>query len=126
MPYDTAYTLAGELAAAGVPFCFTMSSDAWTRRNLPYSAAMAVAYGCPAELALAGMTSTTARILGVADRVGSLRTGLCADLLIMKGTPLELRSEVRHVFLNGRDLPLVSRQTRLYDDCDSRPRAGGE
>lgn len=126
MPYDTAYTLAGKLAAAGVPFCFSMSSDASNSRNLPYSAAMAVAYGCPAELALAGMTSTTARILGVADRVGSLAPGLCADLLVMKGTPLELRSEVRHVFLNGRDLPLVSRQTRLYDKYNSRPRAGGK
>lgn len=124
MPYDTAYSLAGKLAAAGVPFCFSMSSDASNSRNLPYSAAMAVAYGCPADVALAGMTATTARILGVSDRVGTLAPGLLADLLVIRGTPLELRSEVKHVFLNGRDLPLTSRQTRLYDKYNNRPRAG--
>jgi imidazolonepropionase-like amidohydrolase len=62
----------------------------------------------------------------VADKVGSLAPGLCADLLVIQGTPLELRSEVKHVFLNGRDLPLTSRQTRLYDRYNARPRAGAK
>ena len=58
------------------------------------------------------------------NRVGTLAPGLLADLLVIRGTPLELRSEVKHVFLNGRDLPLTSRQTRLYDKYNNRPRAG--
>lgn len=122
MAYDMSFGLAGRLHAAGIPFCFSMGSEASNSRNLPYSAAMAVAFGLPADAALDGLTAAPARIFGVADRVGTLAPGLEADLLVTDGSPLELRTQVRHVFIDGREVPLTSRHTRLYEKYRNRPR----
>ena len=39
--------------------------------------------------------------IGVADRVGSLETGKDADLVICKGSPMEISGVVKYVFING-------------------------
>ena len=78
------YQLAGELAKAGVKFAFA-TSDAAYARNLPYHAAMSVAWGLDRQEALKALTINAAQILGVADRIGSLEAGKDANLFIVQG-----------------------------------------
>ena len=82
--HAASYQLAGELAKAGVKFAFA-TSDAAYARNLPYHAAMSVAWGLDRDEALKALTINAAEILGVADRVGSLEAGKDANLFIVQG-----------------------------------------
>ena len=45
--------------------------------------------------------AVAAEHIGVADRVGSLETGKDADLVICKGSPMEISGVVKYVFING-------------------------
>ena len=67
-----------------------------------YEAAMAAAYGLPFEQALATVTIDAARILGIADRVGSLEKGKDGDVAIFDGDPFEYTSRVCGVVIEGQ------------------------
>jgi imidazolonepropionase-like amidohydrolase len=84
-------------------------------RNLPYQAATAVAYGLPYDEALKALTINPAEIWGVADKIGSLEKGKLADLMVTDGDPLETQTQVRHLYINGKEVPLTNKQTRLYE-----------
>ena len=62
---------------------------------------MAVKHGLPYDEALKAITITPAEIIGVADRVGSVEEGKDADLRILDGDPLELRTKVEMVLIDG-------------------------
>jgi imidazolonepropionase-like amidohydrolase len=119
-PYDAAFTNAGILAKAGVKIAFQTNDSAYSR-NLPYHAGMAAAFGLPKEEALKAVTIYPAEILGIADRVGSIEQGKIANLIVTDGDPLEIRTQIKHVFINGRDIPLTSRHTELYEKYKARP-----
>ena len=121
-PYDEAYTLPGRLAAAGVKFCVTDGGGTWNARNLPYNASMAAAFGLDREEALRSITLYPARILGVADRVGSIEPGKVADLVVADGDLLEDTTHVEQVWIAGRQISMETKQTRLFHKYDSRPR----
>jgi len=90
-------------------------------RLLPYNAAMSVAWGLPRTEAIKALPINAAEILGVADRVGSIEPGKAANLVIAKGDPLEIRTEITHVFINGRSVGLDTRQVELYKKYAARP-----
>jgi imidazolonepropionase-like amidohydrolase len=124
-PYDTPFTNAARLHAAGVPFCFSTGSGtqgASNARNLPYEAAQAVAHGLPADVALRALTQTAADILGVGDRLGSLAPGKDATFFVSDGDPLDIRTQVLHAFIAGRESSLETRHTRLRDKYRGRPK----
>jgi len=110
--YDLPYTLPDRLRQAGVRFCLTNGS-LWNERNLPYAAATAVAYGLPADAGIAAITLDAARILGVADRVGSLEVGKDATLIVVDGDPLEQPTHVEQAWIGGRAVDLDDRQKTL-------------
>jgi imidazolonepropionase-like amidohydrolase len=58
--------------------------------------------GLPFEAALAAVTITPARLIGVDDRVGSLEVGKDADLVLWSGEPFEASSAVIGVLVDGR------------------------
>ncbi len=120
-PYDSAYANAARLHRAGVLFAIR-SNDSSNSRNLPYHAAMAASYGLPRDAALRAITINPARILGVADRTGSLEPGKSADLILATGDPLEVVTDVVGMFIAGRPQPLDSRHTRLYEKFRTRLR----
>jgi len=119
-PYDAAFANAGLLWKAGVKIAF-QTGDSSNVRNLPYNAGMAAAFGLPKDEALKAVTIYPAEILGVADRIGSIEQGKLANLIITDGDPLEIRTQIKHVFINGRDIPLTSRHTELYEKYKARP-----
>ncbi len=120
-PYDMTYANPGVLARAGVKIAF-QTSDAANSRNLPYNAALAVAYGLDADAALRALTINAAEIFGVADRYGSLAPGKVANVVVTTGDPMDVRSVVRHLFIRGQPVPLDDRHTRLYEQFRARPR----
>jgi len=114
------YQLAGELSQAGVKVAFSTADAAYVR-NLPYHAAMSVAWGMNRDEAIKALTVNAAEILGVADRVGSLAPGKDANFFIAKGDPLEIRTAITHVFINGKDVGLDNKHERLYQKYIARP-----
>lgn len=121
-PYDEAFVLPARLAKAGVRFAIGDDGNASNARNLPYVAAMAAAFGLPAEEALKAITLYPAQILGVADLVGSIAPGKAADFIVCDGNPLEITTKVEQVWIDGRAIPMESRHTRLFEKYDGKPR----
>jgi len=128
-PYDLPYTLPARLAAAGVRFCIsdgagsvTESFNPMNSRNLPYEAGMAAAFGLSRDEAVRAITLYPAQILGAADRIGSIEAGKVADLVVTDGDLLEITTHVEQVYINGKAIPMESRQTRLFEKYDARPR----
>jgi imidazolonepropionase-like amidohydrolase len=119
-PYDSLFENAAKLQAAGVRFCISTGDSGAHVRDLPFHAGMAAAYGLPKTEALKAVTLYPAQILGVADRVGSVEQGKIANLVVTDGDILEARTHVRHLFIAGRQIPLVSRHTMLYDQFKDR------
>ena len=119
-PYDTLYENPAKLSRAGVAFAISTGDNGAHVRDLPFQAGMAVSFGLPHDEALKSVTLYPARILGVSDRLGSIEVGKLANLVVTDGDILDARTNVRHLFIGGRRIPLVSRHTVLYDAFKDR------
>ena len=100
--------LAGRLTNAGVPTAlatfsrsFGSLAPAGTGKWLLIDAGIAAGYGMTEEQVLKAVTLVPAQILGVADRVGSLEVGKDADVVILDGPPLSVKTWVQRVYVNG-------------------------
>ena len=98
----------------GVKFAI-VSNSAEDSRNLPYLAAMTAAYGLESDDALKAITMWPAEVFGISDKVGSIEPGKMANLLITRGDSLDIRSEIKYVFIEGKLVDLESRNTELYE-----------
>lgn len=115
--YDAVFSLPAELAKRGVQVAIsTGGGEMADSRNLPYAAGYAVAYGLPYDEALKSITLTPATIFGLGDKLGSLDPGKTANVVIANGDPLDVRTSVEQVFIDGVAVPMVSRQTKLRDE----------
>jgi len=112
--YDAVYKLPGELYKRGVKIAFA-SYDAHAVRNLPYAAGYATAFGLPHDEAIRAITLNPAEIWGVADQLGSLDAGKTANVVVADGDPLDVKTDVKRIFIAGRQVPMSSRQTVLRD-----------
>jgi imidazolonepropionase-like amidohydrolase len=117
--YDKAYANPGLLRAAGVTVAIR-TTDAENVRNLPYHAGFAAAYGMGREEALRAVTIVPARIFGVDSLIGSLEVGKQATLFAADGDPFEPATTVRHLFIDGYQVPLGSRHVDLYREFIKR------
>ncbi len=105
-PYSFAMTqrvLSGAAAfsSAGVPVAFAAQMPVHTGDGLRITAALAVRHGLGPAEARRAMTTTAAAVAGVGDRVGAIRAGLDADLVLFSGDPLRLDSKVVEVYVDG-------------------------
>lgn len=105
---------AAKLARAGVVIAFE-TGDSHNARNLTQLAGNAVANGLPYEDGLKAITLNPARIYGFDGRTGSIAPGKDADVVLWSGDPLEVTTAAEQVFIDGRKIPMVSRQTLLRD-----------
>lgn len=121
--YDSQFKTPAILHRAGVKVVFSEGGrfDATSVRNLPYTAAQAVAFGLPRDEAVKGITLYPAQVLGVADRLGSIEKGKDASLIACDGEILDLRSNVKRMWISGQEVSLETRHTRLYDKYRRRP-----
>ncbi|KKM08636.1 amidohydrolase [Clostridiales bacterium PH28_bin88] len=92
----------GVLAAAAIPVALMTDHPVIPLEYLSLCAALAVKEGMTEDAALRAITIDAARILGVDDRVGSLAPGKDADVLILSGPVLDVRSRVETVLINGQ------------------------
>lgn len=89
------------LTAAGCHVSIITDSSVIPQQYLPLCAGMAVKAGMDPFDALKAITLNPAEHIGVADRVGSLEVGKDADLVITAGSPFEVLTEVKAVFIDG-------------------------
>lgn len=113
--YDRPYANPGLMAKAGVKVAI-QTNETENVRNLPYNAGFAAAYGMGKEAALKAITIVPAEIMGLADQLGSIEKGKVANLFVTNGDPFETKTQVKHVFIAGWQIPLESRHTLLYDE----------
>ncbi len=107
------YQTPGVLAKAGVTFAFSSGGFQFSR-DVPFQAGRAVAWGLSHDDAIKALTLDAARILGVDGQVGTIDAGKVANLVVVTGDPLEIRSQIRHVIIAGRDVPLDNSQVELF------------
>lgn len=122
-PYDAPYTLAGNLAKAGVVVAITDGvRSAAQVRDLPNHAAMAMAFGLDPLEALRAITLNPAKIYGVDDRIGSIAVGKDASLAVWTGDPLQITSNLVALYQKGESLDLSDRHKRLWERYRKRPK----
>lgn len=100
------------LRKAGVTVLIAQDDNSFGS-DLRFAAGNAVAHGMSWDDALAAMTLWPAETYGIADRYGSLQVGRVANVVVWSGDPLEYSSAPTALFIRGRPVPLVSRQTEL-------------
>lgn len=110
------YKLPNQLFEAGVKVALSHSGMLAHARNLPYFAGTAVSYGLDKEEALKMITSNTAQMLGISDRVGTLESGKDATLFVSEGDALDFRTNIlSHAFISGKQVTLPNKQQELYE-----------
>jgi imidazolonepropionase-like amidohydrolase len=119
-PSDAAFTLPARLHEAGVTFCLAGVSGGgpsgayYNVRDLPNHAGRAVAYGLPKQIALKAITQYPAEIFGVADRVGAIRKGMDATIILTDGDAMQTATHVDKAWIDGRAVDLSSKHTQLW------------
>ena len=114
------YENAALLAKAGVKVVL-METDTHNARNLRQQAGNAVSYGMTWDQALRAVTLSAAEAFGVADRYGSLEPGKVGDVVVWSGDPFEFTTAAEHVLIRGKEVPLRSRQTELFERYKKLP-----
>jgi imidazolonepropionase-like amidohydrolase len=112
--YDAVFTLPAKMAKLGIKIAFA-SYDAHQARNLPYAAGYAVGFGLSPEDAMKALTINPAQMWGVDKDLGSLDVGKMGNVVVANGDPLDVKTDVKRVFIQGQEIPLVNRQTELRD-----------
>jgi len=118
--YDEPFAWVADLYKAGVKFAFGSFGTQFAR-NLPYQASACVPFGLPYDEALKAVTLNAAEIWGVGAEYGSIEKGKVADLILTDGDPLEVKTNVKMMFIKGEAVDLESKHTRLYKKYLARP-----
>ena len=92
----------GILQKAGVLVALTTDHPVSRIQYLPLCAALAAKEGMGEASALRAITINAAKICRVDHRLGSLKEGKDADLVIFEGSPLEISASVYATLVNGR------------------------
>jgi imidazolonepropionase-like amidohydrolase len=113
---DQPYKTPAVLQKAGVLFCLNDTHDQSRFRNLAFNAGTAATYGLTKEQALSAVTLNAAKILGIEDKTGTIEIGKDANLLIVNGDLLDMKSSViAQAFIQGRNVSLDNKGKQLYE-----------
>lgn len=113
---DQPFKTAAALQKAGVVFSISDDDGNTRGRNLPFVAGTAAAYGLTKEEALQAITLNAAKVLGVADRTGSIEVGKDANIIISEGDILDMKtSNVTDAFIQGRKIDLNDKHKQLNE-----------
>ncbi|SKC55659.1 amidohydrolase [Maledivibacter halophilus] len=92
----------GVLSKAGVKVAIMTDHPVIPLKHLPLCAALAVKAGMDEKEALKAITINPAEILGLDERVGSLKEGKDADIVIWSQHPFDLKAEVLYTIIDGK------------------------
>jgi imidazolonepropionase-like amidohydrolase len=115
---DLPYKTGALLQRGGVLFtiCQDASDGFWQQRCLPFQAGTMATYGLSKEEALSAITLNAAKILGIADKTGSIEVGKDANFVISEGDILDMMtSKVTDAYIQGRKINLDNKQTQLFE-----------
>ncbi len=122
LPYDRPFRNPGELAAAGVKIAFASGAGGGFgpggphgSRTIPYEAEAAVSYGLPAAEALRALTLNPAEMFGMEEDLGSIEPGKIANLIITDGDPLQIQTQILHVYIAGSEVSTDNKHKSLYE-----------
>lgn len=96
------FKTAGVLQKAGVTVALTTDHPVSRQQYLPLCAGLSVKEGMEEKGALRAITIDAAKICRVDERLGSLKEGKDADLVLCDGNPLEIKTSVRMTIINGK------------------------
>jgi imidazolonepropionase-like amidohydrolase len=96
-----AWNTAAQLRDLGIPFALSGRGSNDPDARLSMQPTYALRGGLDFDTALASVTSTPARLLGLEERIGTIAVGKDADLVLWSGTPFELTSAVVGVLIGG-------------------------
>lgn len=116
--YLGAPALPGKLQSNGVPFVMVtagMKDTASFHENLK----RVIDAGLSEADALAALTTTPAKWLGLSQRVGTLEAGKIANLLVVKDTLFKAKPDFRYIFVDGID-------TKVDTKKKAKKKAGGD
>ena len=105
--------LASVLNKAGVKIIFD-SDRSHNYHLIRQGAGNAVAYGMDYNDAISGLSKNVADVFGLKGR-GSIQQGFAADILVWEFDPLEPSSIPIHIYINGKEVDLTTRSSRLKD-----------
>jgi imidazolonepropionase-like amidohydrolase len=123
-PYDLVFANPGVLQKAGVQIAWA-TGGASSARDLPYEVGLAMAYGFDAEEALKSITINPARMFGVDKDYGSIEVGKVANVIVTTGDPIDIRSQIKELFVKGQRQKFDDRHTELYERYKARPKPPG-
>lgn len=113
---DQPFKTPAALQKAGVLFALNDDDENTRSRNLPFEAGTAAANGLTKEEALTAITLNAAKILGIADKTGSVETGKDANIVVSDGDILDMKSNlITLALIQGREVNLTNKQTQLFD-----------
>ncbi|MGZ8510037.1 MAG: amidohydrolase family protein, partial [Chitinophagaceae bacterium] len=113
---DQPYKTAVMLQKAGVLFAISDDDGSTRGRNLAFNAGTAATYGLTKEEALQAITLNAAKIMGVADKTGSIEVGKDANIVISEGDILDMKSSiVTDAFIQGRKIDLTDKHKQLNE-----------
>lgn len=92
------------LSEAGITVAITTDHPVIPLQYLTLCASLAVKAGMDTDAAFRAITINPARILGIDNRVGSIKTGKDADMVLFDGNPLEIMTRVKQVFIDGKTI----------------------
>lgn len=92
---------AAALGAAGVPIAFGLDAPALSHDALRWTAALCHRAGLSREAAVSGLFANAADVVGAGGRLGRIAAGHDADFVVWSGDPLDLRSRVECVWIDG-------------------------
>ena len=100
---NLSFTTAAKLINAGIPTAYQSGYESYVpkTRVVLFEAGITLAHGVSFEQALAAVTIEAAKILGIADRVGSLEVGKDGDLALYDGDPFEYTSHAVGTIIEG-------------------------
>lgn len=87
---------------------------------LPLCASLAAKEGMREIDALKALTVIPAQILGLSDRLGSIKKGKDADLVVWDNHPLDVRSNPLQIFINGNKICPMTNHYQDYHPINGR------
>ena len=91
-----------ELYKAGILFSIITDSPVIPQQYLSLSAALAAKAGLPEYEAIKAITINPAKILGLDNRIGSIKVGKDADFVICTKNILDTQNEIQSVYVDGK------------------------